>query len=106
MKKIINGKTYNTETAREIAALYSSGLSKSDFRFWSEALYLTKKGVYFLHGEGGAMTQWATKNGDGSTSWGRDIVALSEAEALSWAENRAVNADVIETEFSHLIEEA
>ena len=58
MKQIINGKTYNTETATELGH-YWNGLSDSDFRHISESLYRTKNGRYFLAGEGGPMTRYS-----------------------------------------------
>ncbi|HED06085.1 MAG TPA: hypothetical protein ENI61_05310 [Ignavibacteria bacterium] len=48
MKRIINGKTYNTDTAIEI-----TGASNSDGQnnSWT-TLYRTKKGNYFIHENG------------------------------------------------------
>lgn len=43
MKKIINGKMYNTETATKLGDFWN-GLSKSDFRQLSETLYRKKNG--------------------------------------------------------------
>ncbi len=48
MKKIINGKRYDTETAKLIG---SDGYSNpSDFNYWSEDLYQKKTGEFFLYG--------------------------------------------------------
>lgn len=52
MKKIINGKMYNTETATELGDFWN-GLSTSDFRNLSETLYRKKNGEFFLYGQGG-----------------------------------------------------
>lgn len=46
MKKIINGKMYNTETAEFIDS-YESGYPK-DFAYVYEALYRKKTGEFFL----------------------------------------------------------
>jgi len=55
MKKIINGKRYDTETAQLIgSASYSN---RTDFRFWSEELYRKKTGEFFLYGEGGPASK-------------------------------------------------
>ena len=62
MKKVINGKLYDTATAEQLAEDWN-GLSDSDFKCCTETLYKTPKGNYFLHGEGGALTEWAEHNG-------------------------------------------
>ena len=56
MKKIINGRKYDTETAKEIG-YWSNGYPCSDFNHCEETLYLKKTGEYFLYGEGGALTE-------------------------------------------------
>ena len=45
MKKIINGKTYNTETAKEISE-WSEGVYR-DFTYIGETLYRKRTGEYF-----------------------------------------------------------
>ena len=52
MKKIIDGKTYNTETAEEIGS-YDNGLGARDFRHCKESLYKTKRGPGSLQGKVG-----------------------------------------------------
>ena len=52
MKKIIEGKVYDTETA-DCAAEWSSPHTRSDFHYCEEGLYRTKKGTWFLAGEAG-----------------------------------------------------
>lgn len=97
MKKIIDGKIYNTETAEEIGSFHNA-LSHSDFRHLEESLYKTKKGAYFVHGYGGAMTRWAESNGDcqyGSSG----IEVLTTQEAREWCEQHEIDADVIISHF-------
>ena len=86
MKKIINGKKYNTETATEIAA-WSNNVSTSDFGYCYEALYLKRTGEYFLFGEGGPMSKYAESCGD-CIGWGESIIPLSVSAAKRWAERR------------------
>ena len=62
MKKIINGKLYNTETAKKLAE-YSNDCTWSDFRCLEEALYRKRTGEYFLYGSGGPLTGYAEKHG-------------------------------------------
>ena len=46
MKKIISGKLYDTETAKEIA-VWNNGRSYSDFSHCVETLYKKRTGEYF-----------------------------------------------------------
>ena len=50
MKKIIEGRVYNTETAKLLGEFSYS--NRRDFNYFSEKLYRTKSGAYFLYGEG------------------------------------------------------
>lgn len=104
MKKVINGKMYNTETAQKIGS-YWNGLSDRDFNHLSETLYKTAKGNYFLHGEGGPMTQYAHSCGNNSWGSGAAITPLTKQEAFEWAQSN-IAADQVEAEFPDLIEEA
>lgn len=87
MKKVINGKVYNTETAIELAS-YWNGLSYSDFGCMTEGLYKTKKGRFFLHGKGGPMSKYAEHHGNCCTE-GEDIIPLTLEEAKAWVEKNA-----------------
>ena len=103
MKKIIEGKVYNTETADQIAS-YDNDCSSSDFGYVSEELYRTKKGHWFVAGEGGAMTSYARACGNNSYCGGERITPLTNAEAREWCEDNDVSADIIEEHFT--VEEA
>lgn len=103
MVKIIDGKRYNTETATEIAHFWN-GLSTSDFRNVSETLYMTKKGGFFLAGEGGPMSKYSQSYGN-MTGGGSGIIPLCKSHAYKWCEKYA-DSDVIETHFSDMIEDA
>ena len=104
MKKIINGKMYNTETAEKIATDESS-CGRGDFNWYEETLYKTQKGNYFITGKGGPMSRWAQTVGQNSWSEGSGIETLSKQEALDWLE-RAGETEAIEKHFSAEIEEA
>lgn len=54
MKKIINGKKYDTETAGLICE-HDNGRSWTDFYFYKECLYKKKTGEFFIHEEGGLL---------------------------------------------------
>jgi hypothetical protein len=51
MKQIIDGLTYNTDTARELCELPCSAYN-GDFAHHNTSLYMTKKGAFFLSGHG------------------------------------------------------
>jgi hypothetical protein len=86
MKKIINGRLYNTSTAKRLA-ICENGLNTNDSGYCGEDLYLTKSGAYFLHGEGGGSSRYGEWHGN-TGGWGEQIVPLTLAEAMEWAENR------------------
>ena len=85
MKKIINGKMYNTETATEIN--FNQYSNRTDFSFWCETLYQKKTGEYFLHGEGGAQSKYGRKCGQNEWCGGETIIPMTESEAKQWAED-------------------
>jgi len=103
MKRIINGKTYSTETAEHIRN-YSNGLGCRDFSNLDEDLYITKKGAFFLAGSGGAMTKYSKPCGN-MTEGGEGVTPLTDQEALVWLEDHGAVED-IEAYLPGLIEEA
>lgn len=103
MKKIINGKSYNTETAEEVASFWN-GLCSGDFGSLSESLYRTKKGSWFIAGEGGPMTKYARHYGN-MTSGGAELIPITAQQALKWLERHNEN-EAIEKFFGDEIEEA
>lgn len=82
MKKIINGKTYDTEKA---TAIYTRDNGDYGINGIKETLYRKRTGEFFLHGEGGANTRYAEQDGN---SWkgGSAITPMSFNEAKEWAE--------------------
>ena len=105
MLRIIDGKRYNTETAHEVLALYNGGYNRSDFRYEDTSLYITKKGVWFLAGEGHAMSRWARKDGGNSYGPGAGIQPVAPAEAQAILEEHAQN-ELVEQYFGNKIEDA
>lgn len=92
MKAIIDGKRYDTETATVIAE-WSNGYLYSDFAYCAETLYRTKKGTWFLNGEGGAHSRYGRSVGD-RICGGSRIVPLSDAEAREWLESHRETAAI------------
>jgi hypothetical protein len=82
MKKIINHRLYNTETA---IAICSTGYSyPGDFKFWKDTLYKTKKGRYFFHGIGGPLSSYAENIGNNNISGSENIWEVTEEEAMEF----------------------
>ena len=104
MKKVINGMMYNTETATEID-YYSNNYYTNDFNYYSETLYKTKKGNYFLYGSGNAMSKYSCSVGNNGRGGSSDIIALTESEAMQWMEEYG-DSEIMEKEFAHTLEEA
>ncbi len=102
MKKVIDNSVYDTSTARELGcAEYSN---PGDFYWTCETLYVTRANKYFLHGEGGAMTQYAKSLGGGSFQGSEKIIPLSIDEAKKWAEEN-LTGDEYESAFGKIVED-
>ncbi|GAB6152950.1 hypothetical protein JCM17380_17000 [Desulfosporosinus burensis] len=96
MRKIINGRTYNTATSECIGS-WDNGRYCNDFYSCSEDLYKNVKGTYFLVGEGGAMSKYAVHSGN--NAWGgRELIPLTGTDAQEWAESH-LSAEDYEAEF-------
>lgn len=87
MKKYINGRKYDTETAQAVGS-WSNNRSYGDFSRCEETLYRKKTGEFFLYGEGGPMSRYAKSAGDNSWSGGEEIHPLTFDEAREWAEEQ------------------
>lgn len=87
MKKIINKKLYDTETAELLASDSFSG--PRDFHYWIEDLYRKKNGEYFLYGEGGPLSKYAEPADPSGWTNGCDIIPLTDERAREWAEHHA-----------------
>lgn len=96
MKKVLNGKMYNTETAT-IVGSWDNGCQVNDFAYCAETLYRSQKGTYFLHGESGAQGPYAEETGNGRYQNGEEIVPMKESEARAWAEEVLEADDFVRT---------
>ena len=85
MRKIIEGKLYDTETARMVGEWANAG-SWRDFNHMEEQLYRKRTGEFFLYGEGGPATKYAVSAGQNTWSGGSRIIPLSYENARQWAE--------------------
>ena len=106
MKQVVNGKRYDTEASKLLAA-WDNGYRRWDFDWLSESLYVTTKGNYFLHEEGGANTSLHTQKGSNWRCGGEQITTLDPPGVVEWLERRQIEAvsDLGEAVTS-LIEEA
>lgn len=103
MRKVINGKVYDTDKSEEIFH-WSNDYAMSDFRWREKTLYRTAKGAWFLFHEGGPMTDMATRAGDMYTS-GKDIEVLDKDDVIGFLEkHQAINT--LEKYFPDYLEEA
>ena len=82
MRKIVDGKIYDTANAERISGR-RTGYGRGDFDWCEETLYRTKKGNWFLAGQGGAMSRYAQNSGVYETS-SPGIIPLTEEEAVEW----------------------
>ena len=103
MKKIVEGKRYDTETATLIGE-YGYG-SHGDFERIHEELYRTKTGNYFVAGTGGPKTRYSVQVEQNCWSGSSDIYPLAKDEALEWAQAH-LDAQEIEDEFAPMIADA
>jgi len=98
MKRIINGRVYDTDTANRIGN-FASDCGPGDFRYEDTDLYRTKKGAWFISGEGGPFSRWSRSCGNGQRG-GSGIEAMTTAEALDWCETAGVDSDIILEHFT------
>ncbi|RNJ22029.1 hypothetical protein Nmn1133_13880 [Halosegnis longus] len=101
MRRVKNRTLYDTETAEQIAK-HGSAADLSDFHHLAETLYKTADGEYFIHGQGGAGTKYATQTSNGSTN-GQEIRRLTQEQALKWCEDQSIDGDIAVEEFGELI---
>lgn len=103
MVKIIKGRKYDTDTAREVGS-YSNAGGWRDFGHFEETLFCKRTGEYFLFGEGGPMTKYRETVGQNEWSGGSKIIPLDFDEAREWAEKN-LTAEEYEAEFGEVTED-
>lgn len=103
MRKIINNRAYDTDTAKELGS-WSTAYSARDFRSFSETLYQKRTGEFFLHGEGGPMSRYSERAEGGCWRWGEAITPLTYDRARQWAE-RHLDAEDYEGIFGAVSED-
>ena len=95
MKKVINGKVYDTATAKKVASWYSS-YARNDFHYYEEELYQKKTGEFFLYGEGNAASPYSKSCGQNEWCGSEKLIPMTYAEAQKWAEEHLDGDDYCE----------
>lgn len=103
MKKIINGKVYDTATAQCVGE-WSNGYTRRVPMWHEEALFRKRTGEFFIYGEGGHRSQYAKEVGTRQWSSGERIMPLTWDEARGWAEEK-LSADEYEGIFGEVAED-
>ena len=76
VKRINNGRRYDLDTAQEIAVV-THGLQGA-YSFYVERLLKKRNGEYVLHGRGGLLSPYSSREG------GERFIRLSREEARAW----------------------
>ena len=84
MKRMIEGKSYNTETAEQVCDIPCQYYG-NDFRHHNTKLYITRNGTFFLAGKGGAASVWGERIANELRA-GEGIRVLSQSEARAYME--------------------
>lgn len=100
MRKIINGKKYDTETAEFIGS-WDNGAEVGDLDWYGEELYRKRTGEYFVLAEGGARSRLGRPDSLGGMAGGHEITPMAYEGARRWAEGH-MSADDYETEFGEV----
>jgi hypothetical protein len=101
MRRSIDGKVYDTNTAEIICDISEGRIG--EFDEVNAGLYVTKKGAYFIEGYGGATTRFKKQSVDKSGWVGSNaLIPISLEEARTYCEKFA--PDEVEEYFK--VEEA
>lgn len=82
MKKVINGKVYDTGKAK----MFGNSSGGDGITKYIEELYQKRTGEYFLYGRGGPATKYAVSTGLNNWKGGAKIIPLDVEAARQWAE--------------------
>ncbi|MCK4501095.1 hypothetical protein KAU11_11405 [Candidatus Babeliales bacterium] len=103
MKRIIDRKVYDTDTAKCLHS-WDNGIYGEDLNSMDESLYKTKKGQYFIQGCGGATTKYSEPCGNNSSSGSCRMWLVNKIEAIDWLESHD-GADTILKYFKDCVSE-
>lgn len=103
MKKIINNKVYDTDTAEKVGE-WDNGRRDDHLYHCSEELYRKRTGEFFLHGYGGTDSKYAVSMGDCYWSGGEKIIPLTYDAAQKWAKEH-LDGEGYEAIFGEVMED-
>ncbi len=95
MRKIIDGKRYDTETASLIFS-HGNGHFRSDFKYRSKSLYRTKNGAWFIHHVGGAMSDLSVNVGNGGRGGSECIEPTNDDDAYGFLEAHSEDPEALD----------
>lgn len=87
MKRIINGKMYDTDTATLVAD-YEPDYDNSWDECWHQILYITQTKEWFLYGEGNPWSQDSIFVSDNSFNDSSAIEPFTSEQAKEWLADR------------------
>ena len=97
MKRVVDGKVYDTDTAKLVYE-YSRGFS-GVARFIYEGLYKTKLGRFFIEYSGGPYSVYGEC--EGSTVSGSSGIRVVDAdEAMKWCERHHCPVEIMASYFT------
>lgn len=102
MKKIIDGKVYDTATA-ECVGEWNNDYYPNDFNRVDETMYRKKTGEFFLYLSGGPLSRYGTESGN-NRGWGEYIRPIDFDAAKQWAEEK-LSGDEYEKIFGEVTED-
>lgn len=92
MRRVINGKVYDTDTATHVCALRCTA-SRGDFYYHDTSLYRTARGAFFIAGQGGPASMWSHPVGNNGSTGGDGIRVVTEDEARQYMEEAGCDED-------------
>lgn len=85
MKKTLNGRKYDTSTAKKVAVREKRREEmRAHWAYWKETLYIKRTGEHFLHAKGGPSSHYNDRDAAGHLTSGERIIPLSQDQAEEW----------------------
>ena len=115
IKQVIDGKTYNTETARCLATVELMGYrmdergrftTNTPKKVGTTSLYENRGGAYFLVRDYDPDVSPEPEVVGQFRIHDRGVIPLKRKEALGWAESKALDSDKIEEMFGKVAEDS
>lgn len=96
MRKIVDGKVYDTKTATVVCDISpNGGFGRGDFAYEETRLYKSPRGAFFLSGAGGPLTRWAVPEGQNGHRSGSGLYVIDIDEARSLCERHGTSEEFI-----------